>query len=89
MQGKMEINGVELNYRIDGPEGAPGVVMSNSWATDYTMWDVNMKALTAKYRVLRMDKRGHGGSGVKLLLRFSRTMLLAWPRRWVSLTAIL
>ena len=45
MQGKMEINGVELNYRIDGPEGAPGVVMSNSWATDYTMWDVNMEAL--------------------------------------------
>ena len=35
MQGKMEINGVELNYRIDGSEGAPGLVMSNSWATDY------------------------------------------------------
>ncbi len=64
MQGKMKINGVELNYRIDGPEEAPGVVMSNSWATDYTMWDVNMGALTAKYRVLRMDKRGHGGSGI-------------------------
>ena len=64
MQGKMEINGVELNYQIDGPEGAPGVVMSNSWATDYTMWDANMEALTAKYRVLRMDKRGHGGSGI-------------------------
>ena len=70
MHGKIEVNGVELNYRIDGPMGAPGVVMSNSWATDYTMWDVNMEALTAKYRVLRMDKRGHGGSGINVTSHF-------------------
>jgi len=64
MQGKIEINGCALNYRIDGPDGAPGVVMSNSWATDHTMWDPQMEALSANYRVLRMDKRGHGGSDI-------------------------
>lgn len=62
MQGKMEVNGAELNYRIDGPEGAPGVVMGNSLATSYSMWDDQMEALTKSYRVLRMDKRGHGDS---------------------------
>ena len=62
MQGNMEINGVRLNYRVDGPEGAPGVVMGNSLATNYSMWDDQMDALKDNYRVLRMDKRGHGDS---------------------------
>ncbi len=62
MQGKIEINGCALNYRIDGPDGAPGVVMGNSLATNYSMWDGQISALTDKYRVLRMDKRGHGDS---------------------------
>ncbi|MEK9722383.1 MAG: 3-oxoadipate enol-lactonase [Rhodospirillaceae bacterium] len=62
MQGKIEINGCGINYRIDGPDGAPGVVFGNSLATNYGMWDPTVPALTDKYRVLRMDKRGHGGS---------------------------
>ena len=62
MQGKMEINGVDLNYRVDGPAGAPGIVMGNSLATNFLMWEDQVKVLCKKYRVLRMDKRGHGGS---------------------------
>lgn len=62
MQGKMEVNGCAINYRIDGPEDGPGVVFGNSLATNYGMWDPTVPALTDKYRVLRMDKRGHGGS---------------------------
>ena len=64
MQSSMEINGVELNYRIDGPEDAPGVVMGNSLATNYSMWDDQIEVLRDKYRILRMDKRGHGGSSL-------------------------
>jgi 3-oxoadipate enol-lactonase len=59
---KMEANGVELNYRFDGPENAPVVVMSNSLSTSLEMWDWQLPALTDKYRTLRWDKRGHGGS---------------------------
>jgi 3-oxoadipate enol-lactonase len=38
------------------------VTLSHSLAADLAMWDPQMKALTAKYRVLRYDTRGHGGT---------------------------
>ena len=59
---KIRVNGVNLNYRIDGPENAPWVTMSNSLATTHRMWDAQMEAFTKQYRVLRYDKRGVGES---------------------------
>jgi 3-oxoadipate enol-lactonase len=61
---KLRVNGAEINYRIDGPEGAPWVTLSNSLATTHRMWDAQMAAFTREYRVLRYDKRGHGESEV-------------------------
>ena len=61
---KIEANGIRINYRIDGPEGAPWVTMSNSLATTHRMWDAQMAAFTKQYRVLRYDKRGHGETDV-------------------------
>jgi len=61
---KIQVNGVHINYRIDGPEGAPWVTMSNSLATTNRMWDAQMAAFTQHYRVLRYDKRGHGETEV-------------------------
>jgi 3-oxoadipate enol-lactonase len=59
---KLTANGISVNYTLDGPAGAPVVTLSHSLAADLTMWDPQLKALTAKYRVLRYDTRGHGGS---------------------------
>jgi len=59
---KVSINGINVNYRFDGPENAPVVTLSHSLATDFSMWEPQMKALTARYRVLRYDTRGHGGT---------------------------
>lgn len=61
---KVKVNGIDINYRIDGPAGAPWVTMSNSLATTHRMWDAQMSAFTKEYRVLRYDKRGHGESEV-------------------------
>lgn len=61
---KIAVNGTHINYRIDGPEGAPWLTMSNSLATTHRMWDPQMAAFTKQYRVLRYDKRGHGESDV-------------------------
>ena len=55
-------NGITLNYQVDGPEGAPWVVFSNSLATDLSMWDEQAAALNKSFRVLRYDQRGHGGT---------------------------
>jgi 3-oxoadipate enol-lactonase len=61
---KIKANGIQINYRVDGPEGAPWLTMSNSLATTHRMWDAQMDAFTKAYRVLRYDKRGHGETEV-------------------------
>jgi 3-oxoadipate enol-lactonase len=59
---KMTANGISMHYTFDGPEGAPLVTMSNSLASNLSMWDPQIPALTSRYRVLRYDTRGHGGT---------------------------
>lgn len=55
---------VELNHRFDGPEDAPVLVLGSSLGTTHAMWDDNVEALTERFRLLRYDTRGHGGSPV-------------------------
>ncbi|HEX8165967.1 MAG TPA: 3-oxoadipate enol-lactonase [Beijerinckiaceae bacterium] len=57
-------NGVELFYDLAGPEGAPVVAFSNSLGTTHAMWDLTVPALCDRYRCLRYDTRGHGGSAI-------------------------
>jgi 3-oxoadipate enol-lactonase len=59
---KTSANGIDVNYTLDGSADAPVVTLSHSLAADLSMWEPQMKALTAKYRVLRYDARGHGGT---------------------------
>lgn len=59
---KTKANGIAINYQVDGPEGAPWLIFSNSLATNLTMWDDQARELKQAYRVLRYDQRGHGGS---------------------------
>lgn len=56
------VNGLEVAYRFDGPENGHVVLMANSLMSNHTMWDWNVPALADRYRVLRYDKRGHGGT---------------------------
>lgn len=60
---KARVNGVDLRYAIDGPDGAPWVTFANSLLTDLRIWDAQVPALIDDYRVLRYDHRGHGQSG--------------------------
>lgn len=56
-------DGCTIAWRIDGPAGAPLLLLSNSLGTAMAMWEPQMAAFTATRRVLRYDSRGHGGSG--------------------------
>ena len=61
----LNVNGTTLHYRIDGPEHGPVVMLSNSLASDLTMWDLQIPELVENgYRVLRYDSRGHGRSAL-------------------------
>lgn len=55
-------DGESIVYYIDGPRDAPVVMLSNSLGTDPRLWTPQMPALTAYFRVLRYDSRGHGSS---------------------------
>ncbi|HSF64737.1 MAG TPA: 3-oxoadipate enol-lactonase [Paracoccaceae bacterium] len=54
--------GGAIRTQVDGPEGAPWVVLSNSLGADLSMWDPQVPVLAETHRVLRYDTRGHGGS---------------------------
>ena len=56
------VNGACIAYRIDGPAAAPWVMLSNSLMSSHRMWDAQIDALLAHYRVLRYDTCGHGAS---------------------------
>ena len=59
---KISANGIQVNYTLEGPADGPVVTLSHSLATDLSMWDPQAKALARRYRVLRYDTRGHGGT---------------------------
>ena len=49
---------------IDGADGAPVLVLSNSLGTDLSMWDAADRRRSRRaFRVLRYDTRGHGAVG--------------------------
>lgn len=55
---------VSIHYQLDGDEKKPVLVMSNSLGTTLDMWAPQVDALSARFRLLRYDTRGHGQSQV-------------------------
>ncbi len=51
---------MKIEYRTDGVQGAPLLVLANSLGTTFDMWQPQMTALTRHYNVLRYNQRGHG-----------------------------
>ncbi len=55
---------VELHHRVDGPPDAPPVVLAGALGTTLDMWARQVQTLAERFRVVRIDLRGHGGSPV-------------------------
>ena len=58
----VSVNNVDIAVRIEGENGRPWIVLSNSLAANYDSWDDQLSLLTENFRVLRYDTRGHGRS---------------------------
>jgi len=56
------MSAIEVDATVDGPEGAPVVVLSNSLGATRAMWDPQVPVLAERYRVVTYDTRGHGAS---------------------------
>lgn len=58
----IDLKDMRLHYLLEGAQGAPVLVLSNSLGTDLTMWDPQIPEFVKRFRVLRYDTRGHGQS---------------------------
>jgi len=58
-----DLGDVRIRYELTSHAG-PVLVFSNSLGTDYSMWDPQVAYLSRRFRILRYDTRGHGGSSV-------------------------
>jgi 3-oxoadipate enol-lactonase len=55
---------ITTNCELSGPPHAPVVMLSHSLGSNLHMWDPQLAVLEGRFRVLRYDTRGHGGSDV-------------------------
>ena len=53
---------LHLSGSLDGPPLAPVLVLGNSLGTSRAVWDPQVPALAAHFRLLRYELPGHGGS---------------------------
>ena len=54
-------SGVRLRFRDEG--AGPAVVLLHGWTLDLEMWDPQVARLRQAFRLVRLDRRGHGLSG--------------------------
>ncbi len=56
------VNGIDIAHRWDGRADGPVAMMAHAMGTDRRLWDPQVPALADRYRLLRYDWRGHGGT---------------------------
>jgi 3-oxoadipate enol-lactonase len=59
-----ELGGVLVNYEFTGDAGLPVLILSHSLGANLTMWQPQIDALSAHFRLLCYDTRGHGQSSI-------------------------
>lgn len=59
----IDADGCPIHVEVEGREGAPVLMLSNSLGTTLHMWDQQAPALARELRLVRYDRRGHGRSG--------------------------
>ena len=56
-------DGCPINVEIEGRDHGPILMLSNSLGTDLHMWDDQAAEFVKHFRLIRLDRRGHGKSG--------------------------
>lgn len=55
---------VVLHHVESGPPDGPPLVMAGSLGSTLAMWEPQVEELSRRFRLIRLDHRGHGGSPV-------------------------
>ncbi len=59
----IDADGCPLHVEVEGRDGAPVLMLSNSLGTNLHMWDEQAPEFAKHFRLVRYDRRGHGKSG--------------------------
>ena len=59
---KINVNGLETNYTLDGPDDAPALTFVPGQSFTLETWAGQVPAFRDRFRVLTLDLRGHGAS---------------------------
>jgi 3-oxoadipate enol-lactonase/4-carboxymuconolactone decarboxylase len=60
----IKVRDIIVHVQIDGPSGAPALLLVHALGTALAVWDQQAAALSRSFRVVRPDLRGHGLSEV-------------------------
>jgi len=60
MTSFVEIRGLATHLAVDGPPGAPALLLMHSLGTNLHLWDAQVAGLSRGLRIVRFDLRGHG-----------------------------
>ena len=60
MTSFVEIRGLATHLAVDGPPGAPALLLMHSLGTNLHLWDAQVAGLAHGFRIVRFDLRGHG-----------------------------
>lgn len=58
----IQADGAQIYCKLEGPDEAPALVLLNSIGTDMDLWALMLPRLRERFRLLRIDTRGHGAS---------------------------
>jgi len=58
------VSGLVLHHEAAGAGDAPSLLMVGSLGTTLQMWEPQLEPLSSRFRVIRLDLRGHGRSPV-------------------------
>ena len=60
MPSFVEIRGLATHIAVDGPPGAPVLLLLHSLGSSLRVWDAQVDSLARGLRIVRFDLRGHG-----------------------------
>jgi len=69
--------GVSIHYDIEGPVGAPPLLLLPALGADMTMWEPQLQRWSQDFRVIRCEVRGHGSSSPAGVPEFTIDLLAA------------
>ncbi len=61
---RCDVSTARLAYSVEGPDGAPPIVLLHALATSSALWLPQLPAWSCSFRVVRIDLPGHGASPV-------------------------